>query len=59
VEGKKTKWLIAMFDKLGSNSEEQNFIKPSQGDVWEFVETIGKWLNNLNRKGMPFTKPKS
>lgn len=52
IEGQKTKWLIGTLEKLGSNPEDENYIQPSEGDVWEFIENIGKWIKDPKRRGM-------
>ncbi|WOK07926.1 AAA family ATPase [Imperialibacter roseus] len=46
-------WLIQIFEKLGEDSTSQNYVKPDDGDVWEFVAKIGEWFTNPNKKGIP------
>ena len=46
-------WLIKMFDAMGNDPAAPEYIKPSDGDVWEFVRTIKGWLTNAHRKGIP------
>ncbi len=46
-------WLIEMFEKLGDNPSSANYVKPSEGDVWEFIFNIKKWFFNPERKGIP------
>ena len=51
--GHGTDWLIRMFTSLGSEPTDTNYVKPSSDDVWNFIDRIGKWANNPNRKGIP------
>lgn len=52
VSGHGSKWLIDIFEKMGENPELEEYIKPTESDVWMFVKTIGNWLLNPNRKGI-------
>lgn len=45
-------WLRAIFDAMGSDPIAADYIKPEDGDVWEFIEIIGKWLKNPKRRGL-------
>ncbi|MEX2492395.1 MAG: ATP-binding protein [Nitrospirales bacterium] len=53
VSGKGPNWLIAIFEKIGENPEDGSYLKPSEGDVWEFLRKIKSWMNDPNRKGIP------
>jgi AAA15 family ATPase/GTPase len=53
VNAHKSVWLPKMFEKMGSDSNDSNFIKPSEGDVWEFIGRINTWMSNETRKGIP------
>ena len=46
-------WLIDIFEKMGENPEEQNYLLPSNGDVWDFIGLIKSWIENPHRKGIP------
>lgn len=46
-------WLINIFEKMGEDPETDNFIKPNEKDVWEFMATVKGWLVDPNRKGIP------
>jgi len=46
-------WLIDTFEKMGDDPTTSHYLKPSRGDVWDFVESIGRWLSDPGRKGMP------
>lgn len=46
-------WLINIFEKMGEDSDVPEYIKPEDGDVWEFIGRIKQWLIDGNRKGIP------
>lgn len=46
-------WLIEIFQKLGEDPTLTSYIRPSSGDVWEFIEKIKNWFTNPGRKGIP------
>lgn len=47
------KWLIDIFSKMGDNPDVQGYIKPANGDVWDFMGIIKSWIENVDRKGIP------
>ncbi|AQX11347.1 hypothetical protein BAX94_09520 [Elizabethkingia meningoseptica] len=53
VESSKTHWLLNMFIRMGENPNDLNYIKPSNGDVWDFIGEIQQWISNENRNGIP------
>jgi hypothetical protein len=53
VPGHGPKWLNRMFERLGSDPAEQNYVRPDDQDVWRFLREVGRWLRNPDRKGMP------
>ncbi|MBW8361681.1 MAG: ATP-binding protein [Kaistella sp.] len=46
-------WLINIFQKMGENPLSDDYLKPNNTDVWNFLGEIKSWLNNENRKGIP------
>jgi hypothetical protein len=46
-------WLVEIFEKLGEDPSVATYIKPSSGDVWEFISKIKNWFTNPARKGIP------
>ena len=46
-------WLIKIFERMGENQDDNTYIKPTKGDVWDFMASVGSWLRNPNRKGIP------
>ena len=53
VDASKRNWLPAMFARLGSDPDATGYVKPEAGDVWAFVRSVGTWIGNPQRKGMP------
>lgn len=51
--GHGSKWLIDAFEKMGDTPEDQNYLQPSDGDVWNFIGQAKTWLSNNQRKGIP------
>lgn len=50
--GHGSKWLIQVFDRMGNDPATSNYLKPAQGDVWDFLRSINNWIKNPNREGM-------
>ncbi|OKH86671.1 ATP-dependent endonuclease [Thalassospira sp. TSL5-1] len=49
-------WLIDVFEKMGEDPQSNKYVKPSSGDVWDFMGQLQKWFDNPNRKGIPTPK---
>lgn len=46
-------WLIEIFEKLGEDPSSTTYVKPSTGDIWDFIFKIKTWFSNPTRKGTP------
>lgn len=46
-------WLISIFEKMGEDPSSGNYLKPSDNDVWAFMQQLKSWLIDPNRKGIP------
>ena len=46
-------WLIDIFEKMGEDPDSDNFLMPSEDDVWKFMYQIRTWLINPDKKGIP------
>jgi predicted ATPase len=46
-------WLVDVFEKMGEDPDSAGYVKPSDGDVWAFVNELRVWLTAPNRKGIP------
>lgn len=51
IPGKKTDWTVAMMDRLGSDPSDMSYVRPQDGDVWEFMRKVVAWVRNPARKG--------
>ena len=51
--GRDSAWLSDIFHKMGDDPDSLSYVKPSKGDVWDFLANIRKWLIRNSRKGMP------
>ena len=46
-------WLVDIFEKIGEDPNAPGYVKPSNDDVWLFIEEISKWFFDPRRKGIP------
>ncbi|MBK9168925.1 MAG: hypothetical protein IPM24_15850 [Bryobacterales bacterium] len=46
-------WLIDIFERMGEDPSDANYVRPNSGDVWGFVRDIRSWLLDPTRKGIP------
>jgi hypothetical protein len=46
-------WLIDIFTRMGEDSESPGYVKPTDGDVWQFLSKVKSWLVDPNRRGIP------
>lgn len=46
-------WLVDAFEQLGEDPDSPTYIRPTTGDVWEFMSTIQQWATDSDRKGIP------
>ena len=53
VPRSKELWLREIFEAMGDDPQSPDYLRPSNGDVWDFIEAIGAWLKDPNRKGIP------
>jgi ABC-type branched-subunit amino acid transport system ATPase component len=49
----KEAWLSDMFGKLGDDSSVATYVRPTNGDVWDFLTKIASWCHDANRLGIP------
>jgi ABC-type cobalamin/Fe3+-siderophores transport system ATPase subunit len=52
ISGKKTDWTINAFDRLGVDPTADDYLHPSDGDVWDFVRGICRWISDPDRRGL-------
>jgi hypothetical protein len=51
--GHGSNWLIDIFTKMGENPDQPNYLKPTNGDVWDCIGTVKNWVDNTIKKGIP------
>jgi hypothetical protein len=49
----KKDWLPDIFTIMGEDPKSEHYINPAEGDVWDFIGQIRKWIDNPNRLGIP------
>lgn len=52
ISGPKKKWLPAIFERMGANPDDTDYVLPTEGDVWDFIRSVGRWIADPHRKGM-------
>ncbi|MFP6888225.1 MAG: ATP-binding protein, partial [Nitrospinota bacterium] len=52
VSREKTKWLTNIFEKMGEDPDLEDYIKPTEDDVWDFIGQIKNWLIDPNSNGI-------
>ena len=48
----KNGWVPRIFEAMGSDPEDPNYIKPDADDVWNFIRRVNAWISRPDRKGM-------
>ncbi|TPW34412.1 ATP-dependent nuclease [Oecophyllibacter saccharovorans] len=49
----KDRWLSTIFEALGSDPEDPAYVHPEDNDVWDFLDRVGAWIKNKDRRGIP------
>ena len=49
----KSLWLTQVFEALGSDPDDDSYVRPGSNDVWAFIRRLSKWVADPNRDGMP------
>lgn len=52
ASGRKSEWLINIFEKMGDDPTSTNYIIPDHTDVWLFIKNIKTWIVDINKKGI-------
>ncbi len=53
IAGHGPKWLVDMFQRMGEDEADSEYVRPSENDVWSFLTAIRSWLLKKDRKGIP------
>ncbi len=46
-------WIVKAFEKLGSSPAAKGYVAPGKTDVWSFISSVGDWIDDPERLGMP------
>ena len=49
----KSRWLTEVFDALGADPGEEDYVEPGVDDVWAFIGQVATWVADPKRPGMP------
>lgn len=49
----KTQWLLNAFAAMGADPSEADYLTPADDDVWSFIETVKRWIDDPLRLGIP------
>ena len=49
----KTQWLLNTFAAMGADPDDAHYLTPANDDVWGFIETIKRWIDDPHRLGIP------
>lgn len=53
MRGHGPSWLVALFERMGSDPAHADYIDPAPGDVWDFVGLMKAWAAAPDRRGIP------
>ena len=53
VRVEKSNWLSQIFLSMGTDPSHPDYVRPTAGDVWDFMGSIGRWISDVMRKGIP------
>ncbi|WP_216920269.1 ATP-binding protein [Synechococcus sp. CCAP 1479/9] len=53
VAAAKDVWLTTIFERMRSDPNEVDYVRPESGDVWGFIEAVANWTSDPMRHGMP------
>ncbi len=49
----KSSWLATVFEMMGEDPLNTTYVRPTEGDVWDFLGNIANWVRDPKRKGVP------
>ena len=53
VTRSKGSWLTSIFEAMGEDPASPSYVRPSEGDVWDFIGSVKSWVSDPSRKGVP------
>ncbi len=45
-------WVVDLFRRIGQDETDTDYVRPGNGDVWEFLDSIAAWLEDPTRLGV-------
>lgn len=51
IKRSKSKWLQSIFESMGEDPDHASYVRPSNGDVWDFMGKVKSWLADGSRRG--------
>ena len=53
VGGHGPEWLTQIFERMGTDSTRDDYLRPGDGGVWRFMQRAAAWIADPHRRGMP------
>ena len=53
ADGHGAGWLRPIFEAMGDDPHSAGYVLPGEGDVWEFLRGVAKWISEPLRLGIP------
>lgn len=50
---RKEDWIAAVFKEMGADPTATDYMRPTNGDIWDFVGKIASWTGDPQRLGIP------
>jgi hypothetical protein len=47
----KWKWLRDALERLGQDPQSEAYVRPDEGDIWDFMRGINRWILDPDREG--------
>lgn len=57
ITGHGPSWLVPMFARMGADPTDPNYVRPGEGDVWDFIGLMKEWAEDPDRRGVPRVGP--
>lgn len=51
IKSKKSAWTVEILERMGSDPSNVSYLRPADGDVWDFMRSVIQWVKNPHRKG--------
>lgn len=51
--GRKGEWIVKIFEKMGADPGEPDYLRPGADGPWAFMRRVASWIHDPERSGMP------